>query len=187
MEKDYHVEVAGHHYSVPYTLRGERVDVRYTEAVVEILRNNIRAASHVRNQIQNGTSTLDEHRAPQHALYAGMSPETFLQLAQEVGVFTTQVVAETIKSHPYPQLAMDKCFGILFSLRKEYGDTKLECAAEHAVRIGSPAYRIMKAFLKAGNALPRQLTISTIDQHQNIRGPQEFMEQGEQQCLQTKP
>lgn len=172
--KDYHITVEGHHYSVPHQLRGERVDVRYTDAIVEVLHNNIRAASHLRNKIEGGISTSDEHRPPQHALYAGMSAELFLRQAAEVGVFTRQVISAIIEAHPYPQLAFDKCFGILSSLRRKYGDDRIEAVAEYALRIGSPTYGVMKAALEAGSAMPQQLTISTFDGHENIRGPMEF-------------
>jgi transposase len=171
IEKDYHVTVEGHHYSVPHHLRCERVDVRYTDAIVEVFHNNLRVASHIRNKLAGGMSTLDEHRPAKHALYAGMSAELFLQKAAEVGVFTRQVILE---AHPYPQLAFDKCFGLLFSLRRKYGDDRLESVAEYALRIGSPTYRVMKVAIENGCALPRQLTISTFDGHDNIRGPMEF-------------
>ncbi len=174
VNKDYHVTVEGHHYSVPYYLRGELVDVRFTNEVVEIIHKNKREASHLRNNIEQGKSTLDEHLAPQHAIYAGMTTEGFLKRAREVGSFTTQAISSIIRAHPYPQLAMDKCFGILYSLRKKYGDAKLETAAEYAIRAGCPTYRMIKSVLKIEGDLPKQLTVPTIDSHQNIRGPQEF-------------
>jgi len=173
VDKSYHITVKVHHYSVPYQLRGERVDIRYTDSVVEIFRNGVRVTSHPRNHIENGRSTLDEHRPPQHALYAGMSAEKFLQQAKSIGPFTHKVIAAVIDAHPYPQLAFDKCFGILNSLHCKYGGCKLETAAEYAIKIGTPTYRMLKAVLEADN-LPQQMSISTIDSHENIRGPQEF-------------
>ena len=46
---DYHVELLGHCYSVPYRLAGETVEIRYTEHVVEIFHEGLRVASHVRS------------------------------------------------------------------------------------------------------------------------------------------
>jgi transposase len=172
--KDYHVTVEGHHYSVPYYLRSEFVDVRFTDTFVEIIHNNIRVASHVRNKIQQGKSTLDEHLAPQHAIYAGMTTHGFLKKAHEVGSFTTRAIKAIIAAHPYPQLAMDKCFGILYSLREKYGDKKLEAAAEFAIRSGYPTYRMIKLALTIEGELPKQLALPTIDSHPNIRGPKEY-------------
>lgn len=172
--KDYHVCVEEHYYSVPHTLRGERVDVRYTDTIVEIFHNNDRVASHVRNGIANSLTTAEEHRPPQHALYAGMSAEIFLSQAESVGTFTRQVVAAVLHAQPYPQLAFDKCFGILSSLRRKFGDARLEAAAEYAIKIGSPSYRVMKAALESPTALPKQLTVSLLDAHPNIRGADEY-------------
>jgi transposase len=172
--KDYHVRVGEHYYSVPHTLRGERVDVRYTDTIVEIFHNNVRVASHPKNAIANAPSTLDEHRPPQHALYAGMSADQFLVQAESVGIFTRQVIDAVLKSQSYPQLAFDKCFGILSSLRRKYGDQRLEAAAEYAVRIGLPSYRVMKAALESPTELPKQLTVSLIDAHPNIRGAEQY-------------
>jgi transposase len=173
IEKDYHVTVDGHHYSVPHQFRGKRVDIRYTDHIVEVFHNNVRITGHPRNRIEHGQTTLDEHRPPQHAVYAGMSAEKFLDQAQSVGAFTHQVVTAIIQAHPYPQLAFDKCFGLLSSMRRKYGDEKLETAAEYAIRIGSPTYRIVRAALEAKN-LPEQMTIAMIDAHENIRGPEEY-------------
>ena len=46
---DYHIEVEGSYYSVPYKLIGKRVDVRLTSGIVEILLNSKRIASHIRS------------------------------------------------------------------------------------------------------------------------------------------
>jgi transposase len=183
VEKDYHVAVTGHFYSVPHQLRGQRVDIRYTDTIVEVFHNGLRVASHARNNISDATTTRDEHRPPQHALYAGMSAETFLKQAESVGAFTVQVITAIFGAHPYPQLAFDKCFGILSSLRKKHGDVKLEAAAEYAIRIGSPTYRVMKAALESQSALPQQLTVSLIDSHENIRGPEQYRQHKEDQYV----
>ena len=45
---DYHVDVAGHYYTVPHTLVREQVDVRFTAGTVEILHGGRRVAVHVR-------------------------------------------------------------------------------------------------------------------------------------------
>jgi hypothetical protein len=45
---DYHVAVEKTYYSVPYTLIGQIVDIRYTSSVVEIYHHNKRVASHMK-------------------------------------------------------------------------------------------------------------------------------------------
>ena len=46
---DYHIEVEGHYYSVPYELKGQKMDVRLTVRVVQVLHRNRRGSSHVRD------------------------------------------------------------------------------------------------------------------------------------------
>ena len=45
---DYHIEVRGHYYSVPFQLRGQQVEARLTVRLVEVLHRGRRVASHVR-------------------------------------------------------------------------------------------------------------------------------------------
>ncbi len=45
---DYHIEVAGKLYSVPYALIGKQPDVRFTQHTIEILYRGERIASHAR-------------------------------------------------------------------------------------------------------------------------------------------
>jgi len=46
---DYHVEVEKHFYSAPYTLVSKRVDIRFTQKVVEVFLQGKRVASHRRS------------------------------------------------------------------------------------------------------------------------------------------
>ncbi|WP_140793491.1 transposase [Myxococcus xanthus] len=61
MNIDYHVELEGHWYSVPYTLVGNPVEVRHTEGCVEAFLAGRRVASHVRSAQPGRFSTQPEH------------------------------------------------------------------------------------------------------------------------------
>jgi transposase len=175
--KNYHIRVDEHHYSVPYKLRNETVDIRKTDDMIEVFHNNTRVASHVRNRIEHGTTTDEEHRAPAHAAYSGLSPEYFLHEAGVVGKSTRLVVQHILAEASYPQLAFDKCFGIVKSLQNKYGAADLERACQFALTAGSPAYPIVKHALKMGvDNLPVQQTISPefVNSHKNIRGATSF-------------
>ena len=87
---------------MPYTLSKQIVDIRFTKHIVEILQGNARVASHIRNWAEGEMTTQDEHLAPAHALYRGMSPEYFLQKADEIGPNTRIVVQTLLKSKMYP-------------------------------------------------------------------------------------
>jgi transposase len=43
---DYHVEVDGHYYSVPFGLLRETVEARFTDGIIEVFHKGERIASH---------------------------------------------------------------------------------------------------------------------------------------------
>ena len=49
---DYHVELDGHYYSVPYQLIREQLDLRWTATTVEVFRRGKRQAAHARSPRQ---------------------------------------------------------------------------------------------------------------------------------------
>ena len=58
---DYHVEVDGHYYSVPYQLVKKQLEVRLTARTVECFHANQRVASHLRSPHKGRHSTQTEH------------------------------------------------------------------------------------------------------------------------------
>ncbi|MFZ5517691.1 MAG: IS21 family transposase, partial [Candidatus Zhuqueibacterota bacterium] len=71
---DYHIEFDGNYYSVPYTLRKEQVDVRFTNFTIEILFKNNRVASHRRLHRKGGFTTTREHMPKAHQEYLEWTP-----------------------------------------------------------------------------------------------------------------
>jgi transposase len=53
---DYHIDLHGHWYSVPYRLIREVVEARITDRTVEIFHRGARVAVHVRNPCRIGTA-----------------------------------------------------------------------------------------------------------------------------------
>ena len=66
---DYHVEVDGHYYSVPYQLAQQPVEIRYTATLVEVLYRGKRVAAHVRSWQKPGTTTEASHQPKSHQRY----------------------------------------------------------------------------------------------------------------------
>jgi transposase len=58
---DYHVEVEGHYYSVPYSLVKQQLDVRRSAQVVELVHKGNRVASHQRSLLKGRHTTVDAH------------------------------------------------------------------------------------------------------------------------------
>ena len=141
---DYHVEVEGHYYSVPYALVREQIEVRITGATVECFHKGVRVASHLRNQKRGAHSTHREHMPLSHQRYLEWTPSRMIGWAEKIGPSTAALFQEILTSRPHPQQGFRSCLGIL-RLAKGYSPDRLEAASaaeHHRVRIwkryGSP-------------------------------------------------
>ena len=67
---DYHVEVHGHVYSVPYRLVREVIEARITDQTIELFHGGVRVASHLRNPRQHRHTTTPDHMPSAHRRYA---------------------------------------------------------------------------------------------------------------------
>jgi transposase len=169
---DYHVEVEGHYYSVPYTLVRKQLEVRYTRTTVECLYRNQRVASHPRNQDRGRHTTVKEHMPPGHQKYSEWNPERFIRWAAKIGPQTKVLTETLLVQRAHPQQAYRTLLGIL-RLGKAYGEQRLEAACERALQINALSYRSIESILKNGldqRPLGRKDAGSTPIQHGNIRG-----------------
>ena len=146
---DYHVEVIGHYYSVPYRYAREKVDVRLTANIVELFLRGIRIASHARCDTLGHQSTLDAHRTPAHQAVMGWNAPRLLDWAERIGPHVQAVVQHVLNQRRHPQQGYRACLGIL-RLGKAYGDDRLEAACDRAIAIGAPSYSSLKSILKSG-------------------------------------
>lgn len=174
--RDYHINLFNHFYSVPYKLVDKIVDVRFTQYTVEVIHNNGRAASHVRSWAEGTKTTAPEHLAPTHALYHGLTSEYFIEQAALIGPSTTSVIKTLLDSKIYPQLSYGQCFGIVKTLKANFGPEEVELACMQAIRLQSIGYRVIKSILNAGvRNLPQQITLRLGDiQHENLRGSEHY-------------
>jgi transposase len=169
---DYHVELAGHYYSVPYALVRKSLEARYTERTVECFHKGQRVASHIRSFLKGHHTTVAEHMPESHRQYAEWTPQRLIHWAEKTGPATAGVIQTILQSRAYPQQGFRSCLGIL-RLGKGYGDERLEAACRRAARIGSYSYRSIDSILRQGldrKALPEQQELELSIAHENIRG-----------------
>ena len=100
---DYHVEVEGHYYSVPYALVRQQLDVRLSVSVVELFHKGKRVASHRRSPHKGRHSTVAAHMPKAHQHYAEWTPQRLIHWAATSGPATAQVVETILASRPHPQ------------------------------------------------------------------------------------
>ena len=172
---DYHVDIAKHYYSVPYTLLREKLWARITARTVEIFHRGARVAVHVRSSSNRKPTTLSEHMPSSHRRYAEWTPERIQRKAAEIGPKTAILVEVIMRERTHPEQGFRSCIGIL-RLGTSYGAERLEAACGRALEIGARSYTSVNSILK--NNLDRNRPASATDGpaivHPNIRGATYF-------------
>jgi len=169
---DYHVDVQKHFYSVPYQLKDESMEARYTSSVVEVYCKGKRIASH-RRRYDHQPSTLAEHMPSSHRAHAEWTPSRLIRWAEKIGPATGHVVAGILKSRPHPEQGYRACLGLM-RLGRRYGAPRLEAACERASHLRSYSYSTVRNILSsAQDRLPLEAPTTaegTTVTHDNIRG-----------------
>jgi transposase len=169
---DYHVELHGHHHSVPHRLIREPVEARIAEGTVEIFHQGKRVASHARSALRNRHSTVAEHMPESHRRHAEWTPARIAQEATQVGPATAGLVAAILQAKRHPEQGCRACLGIL-RLAKGYGAARLEAACRRGLDIGASSYSSIASILRNGldRASPGEPAPDTPPLiHGNIRG-----------------
>lgn len=177
---DYHVEAAGHFYSVPHALVKHKVELRLSATTLECFFKGKRVASHVRSFKRGGYTTLPEHMPESHRRHMQWTPGRLLNWALAIGPATRGVVRWQLENRPHPEQGYRACLGLL-NLVKRYGEQRLEAGCRRALAIGSPTRKSITSILEAKldqhpELLPagehsRPLTPA---KHRNVRGPDYF-------------
>jgi transposase len=168
---DYHVEVAGHLYSVPYQLIGQLLEARYTSTIVEVYHKGQRLDSYPR-RYERGATTRSEHMPSSHRAHAEWTPSRLVHWAEKTRPACGRLVAGILKSRPHPEQGYRACLGLM-RLGKVYGASRLEVACERAEHLHSYSYRTVKNILAASQdrlALGEEPQDSATAAHDNIRG-----------------
>lgn len=169
---DYHIDVLGHYYSVPYTLVRQEVDVRITARTIEVLHHGRRIAAHRRSERRGGFTTDPAHRPKSHQRHLEWTPSRILRWAQQTGPRTADLVQHILESRPHPEQGYRACLG-LFRLGQRYSPPRLEAACARALALGATSYRSVKSILQNGlDRLPleEQTTLTLPRDHHHVRG-----------------
>lgn len=171
---DYHVDVLGHYYSVPYELKGQKVDVRMTARMVEVLHKNKRVASHVRDDRKGKHSTLAEHMPRAHREHLEWTPSRLIRWAGTIGPFCAACAEHIINTRMHPEQGYRACLGII-RLSKSYEYSRLEAACRRALALDVCSYQSIKSILKTGKdrePLPGEDRVVSAcnSHHTNVRG-----------------
>jgi transposase len=169
---DYHVEVDGHYYSVPSRLIRQVVEARITDTTIEIIHKGSRVTSHVRSNVRNRHTTIQQHMPSAHRRYAEWTPSRMMRHAASIGPATIALVEAIMRAKPHPEQGFRACLGIL-RLARSYGSERLEAACRRGNDIGATTYGSIASILKNGldKAYAQEPTPEAPPiRHGNIRG-----------------
>jgi transposase len=170
---DYHVDIDGHYYSVPYRFIRDEVDARITARTVELFRKGERIAVHLRGVGRGRHTTLPEHMPSSHRRHAEWTIERIERTAAAIGPNTAKLTSVILESRPHPEQGYRACLGIL-RLARQFGAERLEAACDRGLDIGARSYGSIQSILKNGldrqpRPADRQGQLGLLE-HTNIRG-----------------
>ena len=174
---DYHVELDGHHYSVPHQHAKTSVDLRLTPLLMEVFRDHVRIAVHRRVLDASSThqrqTTVKDHMPLRHRQYGETTAEQLLHRAESLGANTVRMVEGLLTAGRHPEQGFRSCLG-LFKLAQAYGAERLEAACGRAVVLQAFSYRSVESILK--HHLDELLVTPEdpaprVADHANVRGP----------------
>jgi len=174
---NYHIAFEKHEYSVPYTYIHKEVDLKATANVLEVYFKGQRVCAHIRNRTEHSYTTLREHMPPAHQKYLEWTPERILQWADKYGPEVKLLVERIMDSRRFPEQAYKSCLGII-RLANHFSPERLNLACHRALQYNIYSYAGVKNILqnKLDTAPESQLVSKTPLQHENIRGPEYFVE-----------
>lgn len=171
---DYHIELDGSGYSVPYTFLGKKVDVIYSSTSVVIAYQGETIAHHPKLSQPYQDSTLIEHMPKEHEYqYEKWNPRRILHWANSIGENTTLLVESIMNSKSHKVRGYKSCMAIL-SLSKTYGAHALELTSTVANELHIKKVSSIESMLKTKSYLlhhqERSANNTFLNHHQNIRG-----------------
>lgn len=178
---DYHIELEGSGYSVPYIHLGKKVDVTYSSTSVVISLDGETIAHHPRLSQRYHDSTMLEHMPTDHQYQCEKwNPRRILNWANSIGANATVLMETIMQTRSHPTRGYKSCMAIL-SFSKTYGDTALEAVASVAIEVNSYKVASIESMLKTKSYLLHNqhqvANNSYVNGHENIRGSEYYSQQ----------
>jgi len=169
---DYHVDIDGSYYSVPFTHARDQIEARVTARTVELFVKGQRVAAHARLGTCGRHTTVPEHMPSSHRRHAGWTPSRIQAEAEAIGPSTALFCRMVLEHKHHPEQGFRACLGVV-RLRKSYGAERLEAACDRALELGARTYASVKSILDHRldqRPKPKAAADGTVINHPNIRG-----------------
>lgn len=173
---NYHVQVTGRKYSVPYQYVGQNLTVVWDIDTVEVYAGNTRISTHDRNGIKD-PFTHDEDMPPEHLEYMrtkACNAAYFLEKSEEIGPYTRQAIEAILNRSRHVEQNYSSCHGVL-SLNRRYGSERLENACRRLAGYKSITYTMIKNILEKNlDMAVNQEPVSQMPPNDYVRGAKAF-------------
>lgn len=169
---DYHVELLRCFYSVPFQYLKEKVEIKYSTALVEIYHESKLIATHPRLYKTNDSSTIKEHMPLNHQYQnEKMNPQRLISWADNIGADAKEFVEKRLYEAQYPVKVYRTLIAIL-NLAKIYGKVELNLALAYALKIDAKNVKSIESILskKLYLVVANNTTSNLFNNHENIRG-----------------
>ena len=176
---DYHVELDGSGYSVPYKYLGKKVDVSYSSTSVVIALSGEIIAHHPKLSQPYHDSTLLEHMPKDHEYqHEKWNPRRIFNWANSIGAHTTALIQSIMDSRSHQVRGYKSCMAIL-NFSKTYGADALEMASAAAYELNIYKVASIESMLKTKSYLLHNPQTSAnnntfFNSHKNIRGSEYY-------------
>lgn len=177
---DYHVQVDGSFYSVPYQLARRELEVRLSAGAVELFHGGHRVASHARSLTRGAFVTNPDHMPASHRKHLEWTPSRLISWGESVGPATGELIAGILERRPHPEQGYRSCLGLM-RLGREHTPARLEAAAARALAAQAFSFRSVKNILVRGldrATLPPEPAPEVVPLfHEHVRGAGYFTEE----------
>ena len=143
---DYHVEVEGRFYSVPYRHARTQVEVRLTARTVEVFAGGERIAAHMRGSGDAKHTTLGDHMPSSHRRYGDWTLERIRREARAIGPSVEMLCELILEERPHPEQGFRSCMGVV-RRALPFGSARVKAACLRALEIGAKNYGSVKSIL----------------------------------------
>jgi hypothetical protein len=168
---DCHIRVGRALYSVPWRHIGRIVDVRVTDAIVEVFVDG--AVVKTWPRIERGRQTDWADYPPEKVAFFMRTPVWCRRRAVELGPSVTAVVAGLLETNALHRLRSAQ--GVI-GLADRYSSERLDAACARALAVGDPSYRTIKGILAAGTETEAEPDATSPAAPAHLHGPQRLFD-----------
>ena len=173
VQRNGHIRLHGHFYSVPYSYAGRKVSVFYNSSDVDVYIHYRLIAHHPRSAEGFGYTTAAEHLPPGQRMAMEDDPTPYIRQAGDIHPVVQEYLRMVATGKKVPQQACNACRGIL-ALGQKAGKERLVAACRLAMQLQAYNYAAVEHILRTGQdrtPAPEDGTVpESTPRHANIRG-----------------